>query len=83
MTVIDVLPNGNLVVVGSRSREVGKEAQIVEASGVVRPSDLTFANAVSSEKIADFRLVLRHKGQENAFTRPGWLEWLMNTANPF
>ena len=50
---------------------------------MVRPSDLTFANAVSSEKIADFRLVLRHKGQENAFTRPGWLEWLMNTANPF
>ncbi|HDY64695.1 MAG TPA: flagellar basal body L-ring protein FlgH [Phycisphaerae bacterium] len=81
--VIDVLPNGNLLVVGSRSRGVSNDTQTVEISGIVRPSDITFANTVKSNQVADFRIVLRHKGQENRFTNPGWLEWLMNNVNPF
>ena len=82
-TVVDVLPNGSLVVVGSRSRGVARDTQIVEVSGIVRPSDLTFANTVTSDKIADFRLLYRHKGHENKFINPGWLEWVMNVINPF
>ncbi len=83
VTVIDVLPNGNLVVVGSCQRAVVGDMRILDISGVVRPSDITFANTVRSDQVADFRIAYRHTGQENSFTKPGWLEWIMNRINPF
>lgn len=83
VTVIDVLPNGSLLIVGSRSRGVSGDTQIVEISGIVRPRDITFANTIKSNQVADFRIIMRHKGHENRFSNPGWLEWLMNNANPF
>ena len=83
VTVADVLPNGNLVVVGTRDREVEGDRQTVQISGVVRPSDITFANTVTSKQVAEFKLVLKHKGRENRFTKPGWMGRLMNIINPF
>jgi len=82
-TVTDVLPNRNLVIVGSRQRRVAGETEVVQVSGIVRPSDITFANTVSSDRMADFKLVFRHKGRENQFTRPGWLGEILNFLNPF
>lgn len=83
VTVSDVLPNGNLIVVGSRHRKVAGDTQIIQVSGVVRPSDVTFSNTVSSDRVADFRIVFREEGRETQFTRPGWLDWILNTTNPF
>jgi len=83
VTVTDVLPNGNLVVIGSRRRMVQGDAQIVEVSGIVRPSDISFSNTVSSEQVADFKIVFKHAGQEKLFTNPGWLDRILNLVNPF
>jgi len=83
VTVADVLPNGNLLIVGSREREVAGDAQIVQVSGVVRPSDIAFDNSVRSDKVAEFRIVLTTKGRENRFTKPGWLDRILNFLNPF
>ncbi len=83
VTVNDVLPNGNLVVVGSRHRKVAGDTQIIQVSGVVRTSDVTFSNTVSSDRVAEFRIVFREEGRETQFTRPGWLDWILNTSNPF
>jgi len=83
VVVEDVLPNGNLVVLGKRTREVSGDTQMIEISGVVRPSDITFSNTVSSKQVADFHVVYRTKGQENRFTKPGWLDQLLNLLNPF
>ena len=83
VTVEDVLPNGNLVVLGKRQREVAGDRQIVTVSGIIRPSDITFANSVSSKKVADFHIVYSSRGQENHFTKPGWLARILNFINPF
>jgi flagellar L-ring protein precursor FlgH len=83
VTVEDVLPNGNLVVVGKREREVGGDKQIIAASGVVRPSDISFANTISSEKVANFQITVRNKGQDKQATNPGWLSRFLNWINPF
>ena len=82
-TVTDVMPNGNLVVLGSRTREVEGDKQIIQVSGIVRVSDISFANTVASEKIADFNVVYKHTGMENKFTKPGWLDRILNFINPF
>lgn len=83
VTVADVLPNGNLVVTGTRQRSVEGDTQIVQVSGIVRISDISSFNTIPSEKVADFRVVYKHTGMENRFTKPGWLDRLLNVTNPF
>jgi flagellar L-ring protein precursor FlgH len=82
-TVEDVLPNGNLVVLGRRRRKVDGNLQEVQVSGIVRPTDISFTNEVSSQRVADFYVVYTQAGQEKYFTDPGWLAKLMNIINPF
>ena len=82
VTVEDVLPNGNLVLLGTRERTVDGDQQIIQISGIVRPSDVDFDNTISSDKVADFRIVFKAKGQEHTQTNPGWLTSLLNLLNP-
>lgn len=82
VTVEDVLPNGNLVVLGKRERLVDGDKQTVQTSGIVRPSDVDFENSVSSKKVADFKMVYLSKGQESNFTNPGWLGKILNWLSP-
>lgn len=82
VTVEDVLPNGNLVVLGKRERQMAGDKQIVQASGIVRPSDVAFDNSVSSKKVAEFKIVYKSAGQEDHFTSPNWLARILNWLNP-
>ena len=83
VTVEDILPNGNLVVLGTRKREVDSDVQVIQISGIVRPTDVAFDNSVSSAKVSEFHIVYRSKGRENQFTKPGWLGNILNIVNPF
>jgi flagellar L-ring protein precursor FlgH len=85
ITVIvqDVQPNGNLVVIGTRTREVAGDKQVIQVSGVVRPSDIGFNNVVASERVADFHIVHKTSGFENRYTKPGWLTNFLDVINPF
>jgi len=83
VTVEDILPNGNLVVLGARNREVAGDEQVIQVSGVVRPSDIGQDNTVSSMQVAEFRIVYKTRGQENRFTNPGWAAKILNFLNPF
>ncbi len=82
VTVEDVLPNGNLVVLGQTRRKISGNEEIVQISGIVRPSDVGFDNSVKSERVADFYLVRRIEGPENYWTYPGWLGRLLNWLSP-
>lgn len=82
VTVQDVLPNGNLVVLGKRERGVGPDKQVIQASGIVRPSDIAFDNTIPSNKVANFKLIYDSQGEENSFLRPGWLSKWLNKWNP-
>jgi len=83
VVVRDVLPNGNLVVLGTRRRHTDGDEQIIEVGGVVRPSDITFANTVASDQVADFRMRVKVEGLEPKWTRPGWLGRILNWLSPW
>lgn len=83
VVVEDVLPNGNLVVLGKRRRRVDGDLQTVQISGIIRPSDISFDNEVRSEKIADFHIVYSASGQEKNTVNPGWLTRFLNLIDPF
>jgi len=83
VVVVDILPNRNLVVMGTRHRNIAGDIQTIEVSGIVRPSDIAFDNTVKSEKIADFRIVTRNKGIAAPYTKPGWLGRIFDIIWPF
>jgi len=83
VTVHDVLPNGNLVLLGTRIRNAQGNIQVVCVSGIVRPSDITFANTILSEQVADFHMVTIVKGPEGRFSEPNWLGRILNVLLPW
>jgi len=60
--VIDVQPNGNLVVAGSRTVVVDDETKTFRLSGIVRPLDITRSNTVNSTMVADARISITGSG---------------------
>ncbi|MCC9602946.1 flagellar basal body L-ring protein FlgH [Stieleria sp. JC731] len=83
VTVVDVLPNGNLVLEGFRSVSVQGDVRRMRLTGVVRQYDILPGNMVPSNKVADLRLTLDAEGAEQAFTSQGWLSSRINRLWPF
>jgi flagellar L-ring protein precursor FlgH len=83
VVVVDVLPNRNLVVMGTRNRSIAGDIQTLEVSGIVRPSDIAFDNTVKSEQVADFRIVTKNTGVAAPYTKPGWLGRIFDIVWPF
>ncbi len=83
VVVVDILPNRNLVVLGTRNRDISGDTQIIEVSGIVRPSDVSFDNKVKSEQVADFRIVSRNSGISAPYTKPGWFGSILDIVWPF
>jgi flagellar L-ring protein FlgH len=82
-TVVDVMPNGNLVIRGSRWTKVNDEMQQTILEGVVRPSDITRNNTVLSQNIADAKIFLVGKGPVSSHQKPGWLGQVIDAILPF
>jgi len=83
VVVVDVLPNGNLVVLGTRDRNIAGDIQTIEVSGLVRPSDIAFDNTVKSEQVANFRIVTKNSGISAPYTRPGWVGRIFDVLWPW
>jgi flagellar L-ring protein precursor FlgH len=83
VVVIDVLPNRNLLVMGTRNRDIGGDIQTIEVSGIVRPSDIAFDNTIKSEQVANFHIVSKNSGVSAPYTKPGWLARLLDLIWPF
>jgi len=60
--VTQVLPNGSLVVQGTKNVRVNSENQLLSVRGIVRPVDLTTANVVPSDRIAEMEIQVNGKG---------------------
>lgn len=83
VVVVDILPNSNLVVIGTRDRNIAGDIQTIEVSGIVRPSDIAFDNTVRSEQVANFRIVSQNSGVSNPYTKPGWLGRIFDIVWPW
>ena len=81
--VIEVMPNGNLKIVGSREIMVNNEKQIMTIYGVVRPRDISGDNVVLSTFVADARIAYSGAGIVDDRQRPGWVANALNTIWPF
>lgn len=81
--VVDVLPNGNLVIEGQRSTSFSGESQDVVLRGVVRAEDITPNNTLFSYNIADATIKYVSKGTITNNQRKGWFTKLWELFTPF
>jgi flagellar L-ring protein precursor FlgH len=82
--VTQVLPNGNLVLSGSKDVQVNSEHQEVLVRGVIRPIDLSPDNQVGSDRLAQLEVRINGKGVVNdAVRRPFILYRLLLGLLPF
>jgi flagellar L-ring protein precursor FlgH len=81
--VVEVLPNGYLVVEGSREVRVNNENQTVVLTGVVRPEDLNRNNVVLSSAVAQMSVRVQGRGVVSQPLKPGWLYRILSGILPF
>lgn len=81
--VVDVLPNGNLIVEGARKVEVSGETQYVVMKGIVRKDDVAPDNSVMSFNIVNATVELLGDGDLMTAQRKGWLNQLLDAVNVF
>lgn len=81
--VREVLPNGNLVVQGSRAVVVNNEEQYMTLTGIVRPQDISRDNVVLSTQVADARITFGGIGLVADKQRSGWGTWIFDWVWPF
>jgi len=78
--VIEVMPNGNLLVEGRKEVTVEREKRLIILNGIVRPADIEFDNTVSSDKVADARIEYVGKGVISDKQGPGifhrFFDWI-------
>ncbi|HEY9097246.1 MAG TPA: flagellar basal body L-ring protein FlgH [Thiobacillus sp.] len=73
VTVIEVLPNGNLIVAGEKQIALDKGTEYIRLSGVVQPDTIQAGNTVSSAKVADARIEYRTSAKFDSAEVMGWL----------
>ena len=82
--VVHVLPNGYLVVEGTKRVQVSSENQVVTVRGVIRPVDLDTTNSIPSNRIAEMEVLVNGKGVVNdSIHRPNFLYRLILGILPF
>ena len=77
--VIDVQPNGNLIVAGQRSVTVNDEQKTLRISGIVRALDVTNLNTVTSSQVADARIAITGEGASTRQVTKGPVGQLFDT----
>jgi len=77
--VVDVQPNGNLVVAGTRTVQVDDETKTLRISGIVRPLDVGQNNTVSSSLVADARIAILGEGANTRSVTKGPVGRLFDT----
>jgi flagellar L-ring protein precursor FlgH len=81
--VIDVKPNGILIIQATKQIKNDDEEQKFTLTGMVRAEDVTPDNSVLSTQLADLNLEKMTKGAVSDTSKRGWLPRLMDALNPF
>ncbi len=84
VTVVRVLPNGNLVIRGEKRLTLNDGSEYIRLSGIVRPVDIDETNTISSSKIADATIMYTGDGSVADASKIGWFaRFFLSPAFPF
>ncbi|MDG4718298.1 MULTISPECIES: flagellar basal body L-ring protein FlgH [Thalassospira] len=81
--VIQVLPNGNYVIHGRQEIRVNSEVREVQIAGVIRAADISSANEVGYDKIAEARISYGGRGTISDVQQPRYGSEVLDIILPF
>jgi len=83
VTVNQLLPNGNLQVVGEKQIAINQGTEFIRFSGVINPRTISGSNTVPSTQVADARIEYVGNGYINEAQNMGWLQRFFLNLSPF
>ena len=81
--VVEVLGNGNLVIVGEKQLALTEGSEFIQVKGIIRPADIQPDNTILSQRIANAQISYRGSGDLASATKPAWLTALLYNVWPF
>lgn len=82
-TVVDVLPNGHLVVTGEKQIGVNQNVDVLRFSGTIDPRLVQPGNIVNSTQVANARIESKGRGAQAEAQTVGWLSRFFFSFLPF
>ena len=76
--VVDVRPNGDLVIEGSRVIEINGESEVIYINGSINPYVIPATNMIESFRVANLQVSYKGKGVLTEGARPGFLVRFVN-----
>jgi flagellar L-ring protein precursor FlgH len=82
-SVVDVKPNGTLVLEAKKTIKTDEEVQDIQLVGTCRVQDITADNSVLSTQLYDLKVTKNHKGAVRDTTKRGFIPRVLDWINPF
>jgi flagellar L-ring protein precursor FlgH len=82
-TVVDVLPNGHLVVAGDKQIGVNQNVDVMRFSGTIDPRLIQPGNLINSTQVANARMESKGRGAQAEAQTVGWLTRFFFSFLPF
>jgi flagellar L-ring protein FlgH len=84
VSVVEILPNGNLVIRGEKVISINQGNEYLRISGMISPRDLDANNTISSKRVADAQIAYVGDGPTNDANVVGWLSrFFVSALMPF
>jgi flagellar L-ring protein precursor FlgH len=72
VAVVEVMPNGNLVLRGEKQLALTEGTEVIQVAGIIRPDDVAPNNTVQSRRLANAQIAYRGTGDLANATKAGW-----------
>jgi flagellar L-ring protein precursor FlgH len=82
-TISQILPNGNLVVVGKQEVRINGELRELTVAGIVRPEDVAANNSIRHDQMAEARISYGGRGSLSAVQKPRWGQRVVDAVSPW
>lgn len=82
-TVVEVLPNGHLVIQGDQEIRVNNELRDLQIVGIVQPEDISRHNVIPYDRISGARISYGGRGQLTTAQQPRWGQQAVDMVLPF